>query len=126
MHDMSELQKDVDRIDGILATSSTLMSGPDVKGFLSRWKQLHSTVEYSLTKPFKTSIDVYPHDLPRELAEKRSLIDQVESQAELMNLKDEIIYRLVHEKNRAHTEQLEALEKNVSSEFATWADLTDK
>jgi len=45
MHDMSELQKDVDRLDGILATSSTLMQRPDIKGFLQRWKQLHATVE---------------------------------------------------------------------------------
>jgi len=78
MHDMAEVQKDVDRIDHVAGICKDLLSGekPDLVGFLARWKNIQQNIEYSLTKPFKTSVDVYPHDLPRELAEKREIIEK--------------------------------------------------
>jgi len=67
------------------------MRDSNTKDFLEKWKNIHSTIEHALTKPFKTSIEIMPHDLPRELAERRLILDKFESQKELLGLKDELI-----------------------------------
>jgi len=38
--------------------------------FLHGYRQLNENIEYAVTKQFKVDIDVYPNDLPRELAER--------------------------------------------------------
>lgn len=99
MHDLQELQKDVDRIDYIVNHCNTLIGNNNLKEFLSDWKNIHATLEHSLTKPFKTTIDVIPHDMPRELAEKIMVLDKFNCQHELLSLKDELIYKLINEKS---------------------------
>jgi hypothetical protein len=44
---MSEVQKDVDRIDHVAGICRDLLSGdvPDLKGFLSRWKGIQQNIE---------------------------------------------------------------------------------
>lgn len=98
----------------------------NMREFLDEWKNIHATIEHSLTKPFKTSIEVIPHDLPRELAEKRLVIEKYESQKELLSLKDELIYKLVHEKNKNHQGQIDTMRETSTKEFEEWALLTDE
>ena len=43
---------------------------PDQIAFLQHYKQLNENIEYAITKQFKVDIDVFPNDLPRELAER--------------------------------------------------------
>jgi len=47
MHDMAEIQKDVDRIDHVAGVCKDLLSGesPDIKGFLNRWKSIQQNIE---------------------------------------------------------------------------------
>lgn len=52
--------------------------GPDLVGFLHRYRQLNENIEYAVTKQFKVEIDVMPNDLPRELAERRVLLEHYE------------------------------------------------
>ena len=51
-------------------TTDPAKTEPDVYGFLHAYRQLHENIEHSITKQFKVDIDVYPNDLPRELAER--------------------------------------------------------
>ena len=39
-------------------------------GFLHAYRSLNENLEYAVTKQFKVDIDVFPNDLPRELAER--------------------------------------------------------
>ena len=74
-HDLSEVQQDITRIDEILMFMEEITNAgseglPDQLAFLSHYKQLSENIEYAITKQFKVDIDVYPNDLPRELAER--------------------------------------------------------
>jgi len=61
---------------------------------LHHYKQLHENVEFILTKQFKVEIDVYPNDLPRELAERQLLIEHHEEQRNMLRFKDDVIWKL--------------------------------
>ena len=59
-------------------TSAGPEKTPDQIAFLYHYKQLNENIEYSITKQFKVDIDVFPNDLPRELAERQLLIEHYE------------------------------------------------
>ena len=59
-------------------THAGVEGNPDQIAFLHHFKQLNENIEYSITKQFKVDIDVFPNDLPRELAERQLLIDHYE------------------------------------------------
>ena len=63
-------------------------------GFLHKYKTLNDNIEYSITKQFKVEIDVFPNDLPRELAERRVLMEHYEEQRRLLKFKDDVIWKL--------------------------------
>ena len=68
--------------------------GPDHLQFLHKFRQLNENIDYSVTKQFKVAIDILPNDLPRELAERRALMDHYEEQRKLLKLKDDMIWKL--------------------------------
>jgi hypothetical protein len=55
---------------------------------------LNDNIEYAVTKHFKVEIDQLPNDLPRELAERRVLMDHYEEQRKTLKFKDDVIYKL--------------------------------
>lgn len=69
-------------------------SGPDHIGFLHGYRQLNENIEYAVTKQFKVDMDVYPNDLPRELAERQVLLEHYEEQRKLLKFKDDMIWKL--------------------------------
>lgn len=69
---MSELQKDLDRINDVGHNFNEFTKDPNEPiGFLLRSRNLYENIENMVAKPFKVNIDVYPYDLPRELTEMR-------------------------------------------------------
>ena len=42
----------------------------------------------------KVEIEVFPNDLPRELAERRVLMEHYEEQRKLLKFKDDVIWKL--------------------------------
>ena len=61
---------------------------------MHHYKQLHENIEFILTKQFKVEIDVFPNDLPRELAERQLLIEHYEEQRNMLRFKDDVIWKL--------------------------------
>ena len=55
---------------------------------------MSDNIEYAVTKQFKVDVDVIPNDLPRELAERRVLMDHYEEQRKLLKFKDDVILKL--------------------------------
>ena len=123
-YDIAELQKDVNKIDGILqhldelngvsppqviptppppapAPGSNLVQpveqGVNQVGFLMRYKNIQEDIDELITKQFKVDIEVIPNDLPRELAEKRVEKDEYNKQKVLLKEKNDIILKLVEE-----------------------------
>jgi hypothetical protein len=110
-HDIAEVQKDITRIDEILmfmedvSSAQAQQTDPNAKQeeglnsvrFLHGYRQLNENVEYAVTKQFKIDIDVYPNDLPRELAERQILLEHYEEQRKLVKFKDDVIWKLSQE-----------------------------
>lgn len=63
--------------------------------FLLRAKVLQEEAEELISKPIKTSVDVFPYDLPREVTEKKLILDKNKGWLELLKVKDETIWQLL-------------------------------
>lgn len=118
-HDISELQGDLDRITNIINSVET--SSHDMVGFLQKSTELRDLLELSLAKPYRTEITVGTEDLPRELANIREMAMNYPALTSLVALKDEIIWRIMHEKPGTGD-----VDSSAQKELAEWAKLTDK
>jgi palmitoyltransferase len=101
-HDLSEVQQDITRIDEILMFMEEITRAgpeglPDQIAFLHHFRQLNENIEYAITKQFKVDIEVYPNDLPRELAERNLLLAHYEEQRRLLKLRDDMIWEMSQE-----------------------------
>ena len=101
-HDLSEVQQDITRIDEILMFMEEITRAgpeglPDQIAFLHHFRQLNENIEYAITKQFKVDIEVYPNDLPRELAERNLLLEHYEEQRRLLKLRDDMIWEMSQE-----------------------------
>jgi len=136
-HDIAEVQKDITRIDEILMTMEDIAAGgqisvpqtqqgPDVLSFLHKYRQINENIEYAVTKQFKVEIDVYPNDLPRELAERRVLMEHYEEQRKLLKFKDDVIWKLSQELKKKYDYFQDEFDKETRHEMNEWARLVDR
>jgi palmitoyltransferase len=128
-YDIAEVQKDITRIDEILKAMDELGGGSeiglDMLGFLLRFRHLHENIDYAITKQFKVEIEIFPNDLPRELAERRVLMEHYEQQRKLLSLKDDIIWKLVQERQSKNDYFQSEFDKATKQEMNEWAKLID-
>jgi len=127
-HEMAEIQKDIKRIDSILDLLDTYLQGDlreDYLGFLMKFKDVHEHIEHVITKQFKVKIDVVPNDLPRDLTERRKIIENAGQAESLLRLKDEIIWNLMQEKKKLSQIAELDLKKAVQHEWKEWAKVID-
>ena len=128
-HDMAEVQKDIERIDTIFDSLDEYLQGEsrgDYVGFLIKFRELHEYIEYAVTKQFKTKVDVPVNDLPRELTERRKVLEHAEKVESLLKFKDEIIWNLIQEKKKLTKTAEIDLDKAVQQEWAEWAKLIER
>ena len=100
--------------------------GPDVVGFLHKYRQINENIEYAVTKQFKVEIDVLPNDLPRELAERRTLLEHYEEQRRLLKFKDDVIWKLSQELKKKYDYYQDEFDKETRHEMNEWARLVDR
>ena len=84
------------------AKSSPPTAGPNIFAFLHTYRQLNENIEHAITKQFKVEIDVFPNDLPRELAERQILLEHYEEQRKLLKFKDDVIWKLSQEAKKKY------------------------
>lgn len=118
-YDIQELQSDLDRIDYVV--NSVHGANSDIPGFLSKYTEIRDTTDLILAKPFRTEIDVDPSSLPKELIEIRENVVQYPALKNLLQTKDEIIWKLTHEGVSTYK-----VDENTQKELAEWAKLTEK
>lgn len=149
-YDIAELQKDVNRIDGILQHLDELngVSPPQVAltppapapgqnlatpvggginqvGFLMKFKNFQEDIDELITKQFKVDIPVIPNDLPRELAEKRVKNDEYNKQKTLLKEKNDVILKLVEEMKVREKTIKDELDKQTKAHVAQSLTLLD-
>lgn len=71
-------------------------------------------------------IDVYPNDLPRELAERQLLLEHYEEQRKLLKFKDDVIWKMSQELKKKYDFYQEEFDKETRHEMNEWARLVDK
>jgi protein associated with RNAse G/E len=99
---------------------------PDQVAFLQHYRQLNENIEYAITKQFKVDIDIYPNDLPRELAERQLLIEHYEEQRRLLKFKDDVIWKMQQELKKKYDFYQDEFDKETRNEMEEWARLVDK
>ncbi|OMJ71713.1 hypothetical protein SteCoe_29999 [Stentor coeruleus] len=119
-YDVQELQSDLDRIDYVV--NSIHGANSDIQGFLNKYTEIRDTTDLILAKPFRTEIDIDPYSLPKELSEIRENVVQYPALKNLLQTKDEIIWKLTHEV----VNNTSKVDENTQKELAEWANLTEK
>jgi len=94
--------------------------------FLHKFRQLNDNIEYAVTKHFKVEIDILPNDLPRELAERRVLMDHYEEQRKILKFKDDVIWKLSQELKKKYDYFQDEFDKETRNEMNEWARLVDR
>ena len=88
--------------------------------FLLRSKYLQEEAENLIAKPIKTSVDIYPYDLPRELTERKLILDKNRHWIELMKVKDEAIWNLTQEKKGLRGKLGDTLQQAAQGAIGEW------
>lgn len=118
-HDLKELQLDLDRAEHIINIVEG--SASDQISFLQRSADLRNLIDLVLSKPFRVTIDVDANDMPKELVKVREIASDFEALKNLINIKDELIWKLIHEKPSQRD-----INESAQRELAEWARLTEK
>lgn len=61
-NDLNDLKNDMERINNIIHTVETV--NHDTVGFLKKSLEIRDAIELSITKPFRTEINIFPEELP--------------------------------------------------------------
>jgi hypothetical protein len=126
-HEMASIQQLIDAINAIIQQFTGLTNeGVTPLEFMVKAATLRQNIEYLLNKTFKTELDVYPYDLPRELIQIRKELEENAQLDSLLGLKDEIILKLFTELQTVFLESVADLDAAANQEIASWAALTDK
>ena len=126
-HEMATVQQLIDSINGVIQEFTGLTNeGVSPLEFMVKAATLRQNIEYLLSKTFKTEIDIYPYDLPRELIQIRKELEENAQLDNLLSMKDEIIRSLFGELQTVFLESVADLDAAANQEISSWAALTDK
>ena len=115
---MENMQADLEKINSII---QSVESSQDQVAFLKRSKEIRESMEQCIAKSINPNLDVYPEDLPQELIEIRKQMENKPGLDQLLNIKNEIIFKLISDKTGAA-----AIDSTAQGELEEWAKLTDK
>ena len=116
--DIQSLTLDLNKIQEIIFDLGN--SDQDLVKFLLKYKSIKYSLEQSISKPFRSDIKVQPSDLPRELEVIRTLSDKCISLEGLIEFKNEMIWKFLHD--RVPTCKIS---KEIEEELKSWGKLAD-
>jgi palmitoyltransferase len=134
----NNLQKDLNCITELINYINDLTNSesPDMISFLIKFKQLNNMIENSLTKPINNKIEINMNDFPRDVEERQTMITVYEQLDKLSRYKDEIIWRILMDKNKKMLNREEnknnydendyKINEETKIEIQKWAKLSDK
>ena len=127
-YDSAVLQKEMNKIHDIvnIVNEINMSDSPDMIAFLLKYKQLNETIELSLAKAFKKTIDVTVDDFPRELDARKAKMEKYEKMKKLLKAKDDIIWNLIQEKKNREEKEILKLKEKTHNEISEWVKLSDK
>ena len=134
----NNLQKDLNNITELInyIDEFTNNESPDMIGFLIKFNQLNNMIENSLAKPINNKIEINMNDFPREVEQRQMMLNAYEQLEKLSKYKDEIIWRILTDKNKKffnneenknnYDENDYKINEETKKEIQKWAKLSDK
>ena len=139
----NNLQKDLNNITELVNYINELINNesPDMIGFLLKFKQLNNVIENTLAKPINTKFEINMNDFPKDVELRQSMLKLYEQLDNLSKYKDEIIWRLLTDKNKKKEkennyfneenknnfdENDNRINEETKIEIQKWAKLSDK
>ena len=134
----NNLQKDLNCISELMNYINDLTNNesPDMISFLIKFKQLNNMIENSLTKPINNKIEINMNDFPRDVEQRQTMLTVYEQLDKLSKYKDEIIWRILMDKNKKmfnreenknnYDENDYKINEETKIEIQKWAKLSDK
>ena len=139
----NNLQKDLNNITELVNYINELINNesPDMIGFLLKFKQLNNVIENTLAKPINTKFEINLNDFPKDVEQRQSMLKLYEQLDNLSKYKDEIIWRLLTDKNKKKEkennyfneenknnfdENDNRINEETKIEIQKWAKLSDK
>ena len=139
----NNLQKDLNNITELVNYINELINNesPDMIGFLLKFKQLNNVIENTLAKPINTNFEINMNDFPKDVEQRQSMLKLYEQLDNLSKYKDEIIWRLLTDKNKKKEkennyfneenknnfdENDNRINEETKIEIQKWAKLSDK
>ena len=117
--DVRALTEDLEHVNLIIADLANC--DQDIVKFLLGYRDIKFALEQAISKPFRSDIKVQPSDLPRELEEIRALSSKCVKLEALIELKNEIIWKFLHDRVPTC-----AVPKEIENELKNWAGLAEK
>jgi Ca2+-binding EF-hand superfamily protein len=117
--DIKTLEEDLEHVNFIIETLEN--SDQDFIKFLNNYKNVKIELEKAICKPFRNDIKVTPQDLPRELEQIRLLSNKCLALTELIQSKNEMIWKFLNE--RVPTCKISP---EIEKELKQWATLAEK
>ena len=134
----NNLQKDLNNITELINYINDLINNesPDMIGFLLKYKQLNNMIENSLSKPINNNVEINMNDFPRDVEQNQLMLNLYEQLENLNKYKDEIIWRILMDKNKKifnseenknnYDENDYKINEETKLEIQKWAKLSDK
>ena len=136
----NNLQKDLNCITELINYIDNLTNNesPDMISFLIKFKQLNNMIENSLNKPINNKIEINMNDFPRDVEQRQTMINIYDQLEKLSKYKDEIIWRILLDKNKTvfnreenknnynYDENDYRINEETKIEIQKWAKLSDK
>lgn len=134
----NNLQKDLNNLTEIMnyINEITNNESPDMIGFLLKFNQLKNMIENLLNKPINSNVEINMDDFPKDVEEQQIMINVYEQMEKLSKYKDEIIWRLLLDKNSKNSSYEEVknnydeddykINEKAKLEIQKWAKISDK
>ncbi|EGR27031.1 hypothetical protein IMG5_202690 [Ichthyophthirius multifiliis] len=127
LYDIEQLQRFLNKINELGQSFYDLTKEPvNYIPFLRQARKIWEDCNQYIQKPIQTQINVYPYDLPKEFQEIKAQLKQIDANDALINLKDEIIWKLIQEGNEKESfKSVQEFEEQMNNEIQEWAKLAE-
>ncbi|CAD8199098.1 unnamed protein product [Paramecium octaurelia] len=124
-HQISVIQSDLDEMNDLAIQFFNLTKKNDYLEFLFDSQSLLDRIEFLIAKPYNKGIDEIPDDLPRELTDLRLLLGKMEGQQQMLEVLNEIIWRMINERKQEEELSQQILRRHSENEIKEWQKLVE-
>ncbi|KAM3138925.1 hypothetical protein pb186bvf_008938 [Paramecium bursaria] len=124
-HQMHVIQQDLDDMNDIGLKYMELIKQDKKVDLLYQSKDIIERIEFLIAKPYNKAVDEIADDLPKELTDLRVQIGKIDAQKQIIEIYNELIWKLMNEKKLQEDFLNQQLIKDADTEIKEWVKLVD-